>query len=158
MARLVRFTLIGAALGFLVLFLLLPLLVVFVQAFSKGIAAWGAAVGDPVALAAVRLTLLTAFIVVPLNLLFGLAAAWAVVKFEFPGRSLLTTLIDLPFSVSPVISGMMFVLLFGAHGVVGPWLIEHDIKIIFALPGIVLTTIFVTSPFVARELLPLMQA
>src|SRR6266850_5551384 len=156
--RWVRFGLIGAAMGFLVLFIFLPLLVVFAEAFSKGLAAWAAAVTDPVALAAVRLTLLTAALVVPVNLLFGLAAAWAIVKFEFRGKSLLTTLIDLPFSVSPVISGMMFVLVFGAHGLLGPWLLGHDLKIIFALPGIVLATLFVTSSIVARELVPLMEA
>src|SRR2546425_941917 len=156
--RWVRFGLIAAAMGFLVLFLFLPLLVVFAQAFSKGLAAWAAAVTDPVALAAVRLTLLTAALVVPVNLLFGLAAAWTIVKFEFRGKSLLTTLIDLPFSVSPVISGMMFVLVFGAHGLLGPWLLGHDLKIIFALPGIVLATLFVTSSIVARELVPLMEA
>jgi len=156
--RWLRAGLIGAAMGFLVLFLFLPLLVVFAEAFSKGLAAWAAAVTDPVALAAVRLTLLTAALVVPVNLLFGLAAAWTIVKFEFRGKSLLTTLIDLPFSVSPVISGMMFVLVFGAHGLLGPWLLARDIKIIFALPGIVLATLFVTSSIVARELLPLMEA
>jgi sulfate transport system permease protein len=115
-------------------------------------------VSDPVALSAIRLTLLTAAIAVPVNVLFGLAASWAIAKFDFPGKNLLTTLIDLPLSVSPVISGMLFVLLFGAHGLMGSWLAEHDIKIIFALPGIVLATTFVTAPFVARELIPLMQS
>lgn len=156
--RWVRSLLISTALMFLALFLLLPLLLVFVTALENGVAAYLAAVTEPVALAAIRLTLVTAAIVVPLNLLFGLAAAWAITKFEFPGRNLLMTLIDIPFSVSPVISGMLFVLLFGAHGLVGPWLGAHDIKIIFALPGIVLATLFVTAPFVARELIPLMQS
>jgi sulfate transport system permease protein len=154
----VRWLLTAVALGFLVLFLFLPLLVVFTSAFSSGWAVAWAAVTDPVALAAIRLTLLTAVIAVPLNLLFGLAAAWAIAKFEFRGKNLLTTLIDLPFSVSPVIVGMMFVLLFGLHGPFGQWLADHDIKIIFAVPGIVMATVFITCPFVARELLPLMQA
>jgi sulfate transport system permease protein len=130
---------------------------VFVKAFSAGIGAWWAAVRDPIALAAIRLTLLTAAIAVPVNLLFGLAAAWAVTKFHFRGKNLLVTLIDLPSAVSPVVSGMIYVLMFGAHGVLGPWLQAHDIKIIFAVPGIVLATMFVTSPLVARELIPLMQ-
>src|SRR5262245_49461481 len=156
--RAVRVCLIAVAMGFLTLFLLVPLLLVFAKAFEKGIAAYLSAVGEPVSLQAIRLTLTTAAIAVPLNLIFGLAAAWAIAKFEFRGKHLLTTLIDVPFSVSPVISGMIFVLLFGAQGLVGPWLIEHDIKIIFALPGIVLSTLFVTSPFVARELIPLMQS
>jgi sulfate transport system permease protein len=156
--RTVRFALIAVAMGFLVLFLFLPLLLVFVKAFEKGAAAYLAAVTEPIALQAIRLTLTVAVIAVPLNLVFGLAAAWAIAKFEFRGKNLLTTLIDVPFSVSPVISGMLFVLLFGAQGMLGPWLYEHDVKIIFALPGIVLSTIFVTSPFVARELIPLMQS
>jgi len=156
--RLVRLLLIGAALGFLVLFLFLPLLVVFLEAFRRGLGAYLAAVTEPMALAAIRLTLLVAGVTVPLNVLFGLAAAWAIARFEFRGKDLLTTLIDLPFSVSPVISGMIFVLLFGAHGLLGPWLQRHDIRIIFALPGMVLATIFVTFPLVARELIPLMQA
>jgi len=156
--RLIRWVLIGAALIFLLLFLFLPLLVVFTEALHKGLGQYAAAVADPMAVSAIRLTLLTALIVVPLNVLFGLAAAWAIARFEFRGKNLLTTLIDLPFSVSPVISGMLFVLLFGAHGLLGPWLARQDIKIIFALPGIVLATLFVTSPFVARELIPLMQA
>jgi sulfate/thiosulfate transport system permease protein len=155
--RLVRWILIGVTLAFLVLFLLLPLVVVFSYALRKGAAAYLSAVGDPFALASIRLTLIAAAVAVPLNVVFGLAAGWAIAKFEFKGKNLLTTLIDLPFAVSPVISGMMFVLLFGAHGLAGPWLIEHDVKIIFAVPGIVLATIFVTSPFVARELIPLMQ-
>ena len=155
---LVRWLLIGTALAFLGLFLVVPLAAVFAQAFEKGIGAYLAAVREPDALAAIRLTLLAAGIAVPLNLVFGLAAAWAIAKFEFPGKNLLITLIDLPFAVSPVISGLIFVLLFGARGVLGPWLHEHDLKIIFAVPGIVLATVFVTFPFVARELIPLMQA
>jgi sulfate transport system permease protein len=154
----VRIGLTGAALAFLLLFLLLPLLVVVVNALDNGISGYLSAVSDPVALSAIRLTLLTAAIAVPVNVLFGLAASWAIAKFDFPGKNLLTTLIDLPLSVSPVISGMLFVLLFGAHGLMGSWLAEHDIKIIFALPGIVLATTFVTAPFVARELIPLMQS
>ena len=153
----VRWALICAALGYLGLFLLVPLLAVFVEALRDGLGAYLAAVSEPDALAAIRLTLLTAAIAVPLNLVFGLAAAWAIAKFEFPGKSVLTTLIDLPFSVSPVISGLIYVLLFGAQGWLGPWLAAHDIKIIFAVPGIVIATIFVTFPFVARELIPLMQ-
>ena len=156
--RFVRWALLAIALAFLLLFLLAPLVVVFVEALGKGLGAYWAAVTDPIALAAVRLTLLTAALVVPLNVVFGVAAAWLIARFDFRGRNLLTTLIDLPFSVSPVISGMIFVLLFGAHGLVGPWFARHDIKIIFALPGIVLATLFVTSPLVARELIPLMQS
>jgi sulfate transport system permease protein len=156
--RLVRVVLIGVALSFLVLFLFLPLVAVFVKAFEKGAAAYVAAIVDPTAMAAIKLTLTVAAIVVPINIVFGVAAAWAVAKFDFPGRGLLVTIIDAPFAVSPVVSGMVFVLLFGAHGVVGPWLIERDVKIIFALPGIVLATLFVTSPFIARELLPLMES
>jgi sulfate transport system permease protein len=155
--RLVQWLLIGTAMVFLGFFLFVPLLLVFVKAFSAGIGAWWAAVRDPIALSAIRLTLLTAAIAVPVNLLFGLAAAWAVTKFNFRGKNLLVTLIDLPFAVSPVVSGMIYVLMFGAHGVLGPWLQAHDIKIIFAVPGIVLATMFVTSPLVARELIPLMQ-
>jgi sulfate transport system permease protein len=153
----VRWLLIGVALAFLALFLLLPLVLVFVEAFRQGWQSYRAALIDPDALAAIRLTLLTAAIAVPANLLFGLAASWAIAKFEFPGKSLLITLIDLPFSVSPVIAGVIYVLLFGAHGYLGPWLMAHKIKIIFAVPGIVLATIFVTLPFIARELIPLMQ-
>jgi len=156
--RLLRWGLIGTALAFLVLFLFLPLVVVFTEALRKGLGGYLAAVTDPMALAAIRLTLLVAGVAVPLNVLFGLAAAWAIARFEFRGKNLLVTLIDLPFSVSPVISGMIFVLLFGAHGLVGPWLQRHDIRIIFALPGLVLATIFVTFPLVARELIPLMRA
>ncbi|MBM3317453.1 MAG: sulfate ABC transporter permease subunit CysW [Candidatus Eisenbacteria bacterium] len=155
---LVRTLLIGAALVFLLLFLVLPLLLVFGKALSEGWRAYLAAVGEPVALAAIRLTLLTTAIVVPFNLLFGLAAAWSIAKFEFRGKNLLVTMIDLPFSVSPVIAGMLFVLLFGAQGLWGPWLQAHGIKIIFALPGIVLATAFVTAPLVARELIPLMRS
>jgi sulfate transport system permease protein len=134
------------------------LLAVFVKALEKGIAVYWSAISDPAALAAIQLTVVAAAIAVPLNVIFGLIASWAVAKFEFPGKHLLITLIDLPFSVSPVISGMIFVLLCGRQGVLGPWLAGHDIKIVFALPGIVLATIFVTFPFVARELIPLMQA
>jgi sulfate transport system permease protein len=152
-----RAVLIGAALAFLGLFLLLPLLAVFVEALRQGFLTYLAGIAEPDALAAMRLTLLVAAIAVPLNLVFGIAAAWAIAKFEFKGKSLLTTLIDLPFSVSPVIAGLIYVLLFGAQGLLGPWLAEHDIKIVFAVPGIVLATIFVTFPFVARELIPLMQ-
>ncbi len=156
--RAVRWLLTGLALVFLVLFLFLPLVVVFTEALRKGIGACLAAIADPVALSAIRLTLITAAIVVPLNAIFGVAAAWAIARFEFKGKNLLTTLIDLPFSVSPVISGMIFVLLFGAHGLVGPYLVARGVKVIFALPGIVLATIFVTFPLVARELIPLMQS
>ena len=153
-----RWLLIAVTLGFLGVFLLLPLVIVFVQAFLQGVGTYWRALADADTRAAIRLTLLTAAIAVPLNTLFGVAAAWTVAKFEFPGKNLLTTLIDLPFSVSPVIAGMVFVLLFGAQGWFGPWLSAHDIKIVFALPGIVLATTFVTFPFVARELIPLMQA
>jgi sulfate transport system permease protein len=157
-SRVTRIVLIGIAGTFLLLFLFLPLLAVFAKAFEKGAAAYVAAIVDPTALAAIRLTLIVAAIVVPLNVVFGVSAAWAVAKFDFPGRGLLVTIIDAPFAVSPVVSGMVFVLLFGAQGVVGPWLIAHDMKVVFALPGIVLATLFVTSPFVARELLPLMES
>jgi sulfate transport system permease protein len=152
-----RWTLTAAALAFLGLFLLLPLVAVFVEALREGLGPYLAAVSDPDALAAVRLTLLVAAIAVPLNLVFGLAAAWAIAKFEFRGKSLLITLVDLPFSVSPVISGLIYVLLFGSQGWLGPWLAAHDVQIIFAVPGILIATIFVTFPFVARELIPLMQ-
>ncbi len=157
-SRAVRGLLIGIALAFLVLFLFVPLVAVFAKAFEKGAAAFAAAVREPDTLAAIRLTLVTAGIAVPVNVLFGLAAAWAVTHFRFAGKSLLITLIDLPFSVSPVISGVIFVLLCGARGVLGPFLAAHGIKIIFALPGLVLATMFVTAPLVARELIPLMQA
>lgn len=154
----VRWLLTGLALAFLALFLVVPLAAVFVQALEKGLDTYWAAIVEPDALAAIRLTLLTAAISVPLNLVFGIAAAWAIAKFKFRGKALLITLIDLPFSVSPVISGLIYVLLFGLQGWLGPWLAEHDIRIIFAVPGIVLATTFVTFPFVARELIPLMQA
>ena len=156
-SRAVRYTLIGIALVFLALVLLLPLVLVFVQAFAKGLPAYWEAIREPDALSAAKLTLLIAAIAVPANLVFGVAAAWCISKFEFRGKNLLITLIDLPFAVSPVISGMIFVLLFGAHGWFGDWLFEHDIRIIFALPGMVLATTFVTAPFIARELIPLMQ-
>lgn len=153
----VRWLLISVALAFLVMFLFVPLIAVFAQGLQKGIIAYLDALRQPDALAAIRLTLLTAAIAVPLNLIFGVAAAWAITKFEFFGKSLLITLIDVPFAVSPVISGLIFVLLFGLQGWLGPWLSDHDLKIIFAVPGIVLATVFVTFPFVARELIPLMQ-
>jgi sulfate transport system permease protein len=154
----VRAALIGVALLFLSVFLVLPLVVVFAEAFREGMRVYFAALAEPEALAAIRLTLLTAAICVPLNTLFGLAAAWAISKFEFPAKSLLVTLIDLPFSVSPVVAGFVYVLLFGLQGLFGAWLAAHGIKIIFAVPGIALATLFVTLPFVARELIPLMQA
>jgi len=156
--RWVRWLLIAIAMAFLLLFLFVPLAVVFSKAFEKGAAAWLAAISEPDARAAVRLTLYAAAFAVPLNVVFGIAAAWAVTKFQFRGKNLLVTLIDLPFSVSPVISGMLFVLLFGAQGFLGPWLQAHDIKIVFAVPGIILATIFVTAPLVARELIPTMEA
>jgi len=155
--RIVRILIIAIALIFLTVFVALPLVVVFAQAFSKGLGAYFAALGEPEALSAIRLTLLTAAISVSLNLVFGVIAAWAVSKFEFRGKTLLITLIDLPFSVSPVISGLVYVLLFGAQGYWGPWLQSHNIYILFALPGIALATTFVTFPFVARALIPLMQ-
>lgn len=154
----VRWLLIATAVLFLGTFLFLPLAVVFFTAFQKGVAGYLRAFQDPDTLAAIRLTLLAAGIAVPLNMVFGVAAAWAIGKFEFVGKSLLITLIDLPFSVSPVVSGLIYVLLFGLQGLLGPWLIAHGIRIIFAVPGIVLATIFVTFPFVARELLPMIQA
>ena len=153
----VRILLIGVAVAFLVLFLFMPLAAVFVEAFRAGIGAYFAAITEPDALAAIRLTLLVAAIAVPANVVFGLAASWAIAKFEFTGKSVLNTLIDLPFSVSPVISGLIYVLLFGGQGYFGAFLHSENIQIIFALPGIVLATIFVTFPFVARELVPLMQ-
>ena len=154
----VRTLLMTVALLFLALFLVVPLLSVFAEAFKKGWEAYLAAIIEPDAISAIKLTLLTAAIAVPLNLVFGIAASWTIAKFEFRGKNILLTLIDLPFSVSPVISGLIYVLLFGAQGWFGPWLREHDIKILFAVPGIVLATVFVTFPFVARELIPLMQA
>lgn len=154
----VRAFLIAIALTFLTLFLFAPLVTVFAEALKKGWDTYFAAVTEPDARSAIQLTLLTAAIAVPLNLVFGIAAAWAITKFEFRGKNILLTLIDLPFSISPVISGLIYVLLFGAQGWFGPWLRDHDIKILFAVPGIVLATIFVTFPFVARELIPLMQS
>ena len=153
----VRWALIATALLFVGLLLFVPLAAVFTEALSKGLSAYVSALTEPDALSAIRLTLLTAGIAVPLNLLFGLAAAWAIAKFEFTGKQILITLIDLPFAVSPVISGLIYVLLFGLQGWLGPWLAAHDIKLLFAVPGLVLATIFVTVPFVARELIPLMQ-
>jgi sulfate transport system permease protein len=149
--------LMALALGFLGFFLVLPLAVVFIEAFRKGFGEFILAIGDADTLSAIRLTLTVAAIAVPLNLVFGVAAAWAVAKFEFKGKTFLITLIDLPFSVSPVISGLIYVLLFGAGSMLGPWLKSHGIEVLFAVPGIVLATIFVTFPFVARELIPLMQ-
>jgi sulfate transport system permease protein len=156
--RWVRYTLITLALAFMTLFLFVPLVTVFHEALKKGWAVYLAAITEPDALAAVKLTLIATGISVPLNLVFGVAAAWAITKFDFRGKNLLLTLIDLPFSVSPVIAGLIFVLVFGLQGWFGEWLRDHDIKIIFALPGIVLATVFVTFPFIARELIPLMQA
>ena len=153
----VRWTLISIALGFIFLFLLLPLAAVFTEALRKGLGAYLEALQEPDAWSAIRLTLITAAIAVPLNLVFGVAAAWAIAKFEFRGKAFLITLVDLPFSVSPVVAGLVYVLMFGAQGWFGPWLQAHDIKIIFAVPGIVLATVFVTFPFIARELIPLMQ-
>jgi sulfate transport system permease protein len=155
---LIKWGLILVALIFCLIFLLLPLINVFAQAFSKGLAFYWASLTSADAWASIRLTLLVAAISVPLNVGFGLAAAWAIAKFEFRGKSMLITLIDLPFSVSPVVAGLMFVVLFGLQGFFGPWLDDHDLKIIFAVPGIVLATVFITFPFVARELIPVMQA
>lgn len=154
----VKVVVLGLGLTYFVVFLLLPLIAVFVEAFRKGAETYFSALVEPDALSAIQLTLLAAAIAVPLNLIFGLAAAWAIAKFEFRGKNLLITLIDLPFSVSPVVAGLIYVLVFGRQGWFGPWLGEHDIKIIFAVPAIVLATIFVTFPFIARELIPLMQA
>lgn len=156
--RWVRGVLLTVALAFLALFLLVPLAAVFAEAFKKGWQLYVAAIVEPDALAAIRLTLLVAAIALPLNLVFGVAAAWAITKFQFRGKQFLITLIDLPFSVSPVVAGLVFVLLFGSQGWFGGWLQEHDIKIVYAVPGIVLASLFVTFPFVARELIPLMQA
>lgn len=156
--RWVKWTLLTIALGFFGFFLLLPLISVFAEAFRKGWETYWQAIVEPDALSAIKLTLIAAAISVPLNLVFGLAAAWAITKFDFRGKHYLVTLIDLPFSVSPVVAGLIYVLMFGAQGWFGPWLDEHDIKIIFAIPGIVLATIFVTFPFIARELIPLMEA
>ena len=154
----VRYTLIGIALAFMLLFLVLPLAAVFAEALRKGFGAYLEGLREPDAWSAIRLTLITALIAVPLNLVFGVAAAWCIAKYEFKGKAFLTTLVDLPFSVSPVVAGLVYVLMFGAQGWFGPWLQAHDIKIIFAVPGIVLATVFVTFPFIARELIPLMQA
>ena len=154
----VRYLLLTAALAFLALFLLLPLAAVFAQALDKGWEAYLAALKEPDTLSAIRLTLITAAVCVPLNLFFGIVASWAIAKFSFPGKSFLITLIDLPFSVSPVVSGLIYVLIFGLQGWLGPWLQAHDIKIIFAVPGIILATVFVTFPFIARELIPLMES
>lgn len=154
----VRFFVLATGLTFFAIFLLLPLVAVFVEALRKGFGVYFAALSEPDAVSAIRLTLLAAAIAVPLNLVFGIAAAWAIAKFDFRGKQLLITLIDLPFSVSPVVAGLIYVLVFGAQGWLGPWLSAHDIKIIFAVPGIVLATVFVTFPFIARELIPLMQA
>ena len=154
----VRYSLIGLALTFMFFFLVLPLAAVFTEALRKGFEAYWEALKEPDAWSAIRLTFITALVAVPLNLVFGIAAAWAIAKYEFTGKAFLTTLVDLPFSVSPVVAGLIYVLMFGAQGWFGPWLQEHDIKIIFAVPGIVLATVFVTFPFIARELIPLMQA
>ena len=156
--RATRIALVTVALAWLAVFLFVPLAAVFAQALKKGWDVYAAAIVESDALSAVRLTLLAAAIAVPLNLVFGIAAAWAIAKFDFPGKGVLTTLIDLPFSVSPVVSGLIYVLVFGLQGWLGPWLSAHDVKVIFAVPGIVLATIFVTFPFIARELIPLMQA
>ncbi|WP_437958534.1 sulfate ABC transporter permease subunit CysW [Sorangium sp. So ce119] len=155
---LVRWALTAVALAFLGFFLFLPVVAVFIEALKDGLSGYWRAITAPDAVAAIELTLTTALIAVPLNLVFGVAAAWAIARFEFTGKSLLVTLIDLPFAVSPVISGMIFVLLFGAHGVIGPWLIDHDVRVIFDRPGIILATTFVTFPFVARELIPFLES
>ena len=157
-SRPVRWMITGVALLFILLFLVLPLAAVFTEALRQGWTAYLEGLREPDAWSAITLTLLTAVISVPLNLVFGVAAAWCIAKYEFKGKAFLTTLIDLPFSISPVVVGLMYVLVFGAHGWLGPWLAEHDIKIIFAVPGIVLATVFVTFPFIARELIPLMEA
>jgi sulfate/thiosulfate transport system permease protein len=154
----VRRVLVGTAVAFLGLFLLLPLAAVFVQAFEKGVGVYFSALTHPDTIKAIRLTLLAALVAVPLGTLFGIAASWAIAKFDFVGKNLLVTLVDLPFSVSPIVAGLLFVLLFGRFGVLGPWLEAHGIRIVFAVPGILLATLFVTFPFVARELIPLMQA
>jgi sulfate/thiosulfate transport system permease protein len=154
----IRWVLITGALLFLGVFLVLPLITIFIQAFDKGIQVYLQAITDPEAMSAIKLTLLVVLITVPLNAIFGIAAAWTISKFQFKGKNLLMTIIDLPFAVSPVIAGLVFILLFSTHGLLGEWLLDHDLKIIFAIPGIVLATIFVTLPFIARELIPLMQA
>jgi sulfate/thiosulfate transport system permease protein len=155
---LVRGIVTAAALGFIVLFLIMPLAAVFIEAFSKGLQAYAAAIVEPDAVAALKLTLVATAVAVPLNVIFGVAAGWAMGKFQFRARQLLLTLIDLPFAVSPVIAGLVFVLLFGRRGWLGPWLIDHGFQIVFAVPGIVLATIFVSFPFVAREIIPIMEA
>jgi sulfate transport system permease protein len=154
----VKWSILTLALLFFGLFLLLPLVSVFTEALRKGVDVYFQAITQPDTLSAIRLTLLAAAVAIPLNVVFGIAAAWAIAKFEFRGKQLLTTLIDLPFSVSPVVAGLMYVLVFGVNGWFGPWLVEHDVKIIFAVPGIILATVFVTFPFIARELIPLMEA
>jgi len=156
-ARWVRYSLITTALVFLSLFLILPLIVVFSEAFAKGVGVYFAAITHPEAASAIKLTLLAAGIAVPCNVIFGLAASWAIAKFQFRGKQIALTLIDLPFAVSPVIAGLIYMLLFGAQGLFGHWLIDHHIRIMFAVPGIVLATVFITFPFIARELIPLMQ-
>lgn len=156
--RAVRWAIIVVALSFVALFLVVPLAAVFVEAFAKGVEAYTAAIVEPDALSALKLTLIAAAIAVPLNVVFGVAAGWAIGKFQFRGRQLLMTLIDLPFAVSPVISGLVFVLLFGRQGWLGPWMLDHGFQIVFAVPGIVLATIFVSFPFVAREIIPIMEA
>ena len=156
--RWVRWTLLGIGLSFLFFFLALPLIAVFVEAFAAGVPAYIAALKDPEARSAIWLTLFVALFVLPFNVVFGVAAAWSIAKFEFRGKALLITLIDLPFAVSPVVAGLVFILIFGAQGVFGPWFAAHDIKVVFALPGIILATMFITFPFVARELIPLMQS
>ncbi len=156
-SRAVILTLLTLGLGYFGIFVLLPLGIIFASAFQKGLAMYWSALQNPDALAAIRLTLLVSAVAVPLNLVFGVAASWLITKFDFRGKNLLITLIDLPLSVSPVISGMIFVLLFGAQGLIGPWLAEHDLKIIFAVPGILIATMFVTFPFVAREVIPVMR-
>jgi len=154
----VKIAVLAVGLAYFAIFLMLPLIAVFVEAFRKGWEAYLAALVEPDALSAIRLTLMAAAIAVPLNLVFGVAAAWAIAKFDFPGKHVLITFIDLPFSVSPVIAGLVYVLIFGSQGWIGPWLSEHGIRVVFAVPGIILATIFVTFPFVARELIPLMQS
>ena len=156
--RWLRWTLIASGLGFLFLFLLLPVLAVFAEAFKGGWSAYLDALKQPEALSAIRLTLFIAVFVLPFNIVVGIAAAWAIAKFDFRGKNLLITLIDLPFAVSPVVVGMVFLLIFGAQGLFGPWLAAHDVKVVFALPGMIIVTLFITFPFVARELIPLMQA
>lgn len=157
-SRAMRWLLISLALGFLFFFLGLPLLAVFAEALRQGFGPYWQALQEPDTLAAIRLTVVVAVLVLPLNILFGVSTAWAIAKFEFRGKSLLTTLIDLPFAVSPVVAGLLFILIFGRQGWLGPWLAAHDIKIIFALPGMIVATMFITVPYIARELIPLMQA